>query len=403
MTTAPNQPLRRFPFIPGPLGGEPREYTERRATCPFGKVRLRDGREATLALRYADVAAALADERFSYQQEDVAALGRSASSSGNFTDSSALASTQTLLKRQRRIIAGALGPSRVAAKRPMIYEATGTFLDALVESGPDADLMSAFFTPYPVRVMCSVLGVPAEDYPLFRDWTNEFLSTVPVTAEQRNASMADFEKYISGLIAHKRLHPSDDLIGYLLGVRDEAAGITEQQITYWIMSTLALGTNALANVFGRITLMLLLNDGQMWDQVLDHGELDLAVLDELLRLVQQGNAALIKVASDDIELPSGTIRAGEAIALPLSSTGLDELAFPDPHALRLDRPGPRSLIFGGGMHFCLGQHLARTELHAGLSGLMARLPGLRLAADPKQLKFSRGELVHSLTALPVTW
>jgi cytochrome P450 len=399
MTTGPDQTLRRFPFIPGPLGGEPAEYAKRRMTCPFGKVRLRDGREATLALRYEDVSAALADERFSYQQEDVGALGRSASSAGNFTDSSVLASTQTLLKRQRRMIAGALGPSRVAAWRPMIYEAAGTFLDALVESGPGADLMTALFTPYPVWVMCHVLGVPAEDYPLFRGWTNEFLSTVPVTAEQREASMVDFAMYVSGLIARKRIQPSDDVIGYLIA----NAGVSEEQMTYWIMSTLAVGTNALANVFGRIILMLLLDDRKMWKQVLDHGEFDLTVLDELLRLVQQGNAALIKVASDDVELPSGTVRAGEAIALPLSSTGLDELAFPDPHTPRFDRPGPRSLIFGGGMHYCLGQHLARAELLAGLAGLTARLPGLRLAADPKQLKFSRGELVHSLTALPVSW
>jgi len=401
--TAPDQTLRRFPFIPGPLGGEPREYTERRATCPFGKVRLRDGREATLALRYEDVSAALADERFSYQQEDVAALGRSASSSGNFTDSSALSSTQALLKRQRRIIAGVFGPSRVAALRPMIHQATEPFLDALVQAGPGADLMAAFFTPYPVKVMCSVLGVPAEDYPLFRGWTTALMSTVPVTAAERDASMADFERYISALIARKRVYPGDDVISYLLAVRDPAAGVTEQQIRYWIMTTLALGTNALANVFGRITLMMLVEDRAMWNQVLAHGEFTRPVLEELLRLVQQGNAALIKVASDDVELPSGTIRAGEAIALPLSSTSLDELAFPDPHALRFDRPGPRSLIFGGGMHYCLGQHLARAELYAGLAGLMARLPGLRLAADPKQLKFSRGELVHSLMALPVTW
>jgi cytochrome P450 len=138
--------------------------------------------------------------------------------------------------------------------------------------------------------MCHVLGVPAEDYPLFRGWTNEFLSTVPVTAEQREASMVDFAMYVSGLIARKRIQPSDDVIGYLIA----NAGVSEEQMTYWIMSTLAVGTNALANVFGRIILMLLLDDRKMWKQVLDHGEFDLVVLDEPARPGSQGRAPAVR-------------------------------------------------------------------------------------------------------------
>jgi cytochrome P450 len=403
MTTVPDKSLRRFPFFPGPYGGEPREYTERRVSCPFGRVRLRDGREATLALRYEDVSAALTDERFTHQAAEVDALGRTASSN-IFTDSANIMNLPGFdRKRQRRVIAGALGPSRIEAMLPLIRQTTGTLLDAAVETGPAADLVTAFITPFPVMVMCRLLGVPTEDYPLFRDWSNGLVSAVPISAGQREALMADFKKYTRELIALKRANPGSDIIDYFIAARDDGKSMTEEEITYSIMAAIALGTNAVGNILGRITLMLLLDDRKLWEQIRAHGAFDRVVLDELLRLVQQGNAAMIKVAVEDIQLPSGTIRAGEAIALPLSSTGLDESVYPDPRTLRFDRQGPRSLIFGGGERYCLGQHVAKAMLYVGLSALMTRLPGLRLATDPKLLRFSRGELVHMLTALPVTW
>ena len=376
---------------------------ERRVSCPFGKVRLRGGQEATLALRYEDVSAALTDERFTHQTAEADALGRTGPSN-LFTDSASIANLPGFdRKRQRRVIAGTLGPARVEAMLPLIRETTGTLLEAVVETAPAADLVAAFITPFPVTVMCRLLGVPSEDYPIFRGWSDGLVSAVPISAEQRNAFMADFEKYTGELIAQKRANPGDDIIDYFIAARDEGEGMTEEEITYAIMAAIALGTNAVGNILGRITLMLLLDDRKLWEQIRAHGAFAPVVLDELLRMVQQGNAAMIKIAAEDVQLPSGTVRAGEAIALPLSSTGLDDSVYPDPLTLRLDRQGPRSLIFGGGERFCIGQHLAKAMLYVALSAVMTRLPGLRLDTDPKLLKFSRGELVNMLTSLPVTW
>ncbi len=403
MAAVPDKPLRRFPFFPGPYGGEPREYAQRRLACPFSKVRLRDGREATLALRYEDVSAALVDERFAHQSAEADALGRITTSS-MFTDSANIMNLPGFdRKRQRRLIVGALGPSRVEAMLPLIRETTDTLLDAVVEMGSEADLVPAFLTPFPVTVMCRLLGVPTEDYPRFREWSCGLVSAVPIMVERREALMADFEKYTRELIEQKRANAGDELIDYFIAARDEGKSMNEKEIIYSIMAAIALGTNAVGNILGRITLMLLLDDRMLWEQIRAHGPFDGAVLDELLRVVQQGNAAMIKVAREDIRLPSGIIAAGEAIALPLSSTGLDESAYPDPLTLRFDRQGPRSLIFGGGERYCIGQHVAKAMLRVGLCELMTRLPGLRLATDPKLLRFSKGELVHMLTSLPVTW
>ncbi len=193
----------------------------------------------------------------------------------------------------------------------------------------------------------------------------------------------------------------------VIAAYDEGGRVSEDEMVYIILGLIAAGTDTVMNILSRMTLMLLREDRRLWDQVAAQvaaqGEVTRVVLDELLRLVQQGNGAMLRVAEQDVELPSGTIRAGETLALPLSSAGLDNEVFPEPHTLRFDRQGPRSLIFGGGPHYCVGVNVAKAELQLGLQALMTRLPGMRLAGDPAGLTFTKGELLTVLTSVPVTW
>jgi cytochrome P450 len=126
-------------------------------------------------------------------------------------------------------------------------------------------------------------------------------------------------------------------------------------------------------------------------------------VDELLRYNPLGGGASLRLALEDVELPSGTVRAGQTVVVARNSATRDELAYPDPESIRFDRVGPQPLVFGGGPHYCLGAHLAKAELHLGLGVLLERLPTLRLDADPLDLRYTEGELLSSLVSLPVAW
>jgi cytochrome P450 len=77
--------------------------------------------------------------------------------------------------------------------------------------------------------------------------------------------------------------------------------------------------------------------------------------------------------------------------------------FDDPDVIKLDRGCTAHLSFGGGRHYCLGAHRARSEFHVALAALVDRLPTLRLAVDETTLRFTAGSEFRVLTALPVTW
>jgi cytochrome P450 len=402
MTT---EPVPRFPFPSGPFGDEPSQYQELRSGCPFTRVRLRSGHEATLLLRYHDVAVALSDERMSRAPADAKTLQWTRASS-IFTDAVSMANHDgPEHMRQRRVIAAVLSLSKVRSWAPLIRDIADTLLDKVREQEPVADLMETFFRPYPVRIICRLLDIPFEDSPRFRDWSEAFLSAMPhdENEEKRTAHMVHFSAYVRELIDRKRAQPGHNILDMLITSHDEGGRLTEDELVYNTLQIISAGTGIMTNLFSRIVLMLLRDERRLWDRVAAHGEVTPGVVEELLRYVQQGNGAMVRVAQEDVELPSGTITAGQTVLLPLSSTGLDETVFPEPHTLRFDREGPRSLIFSGGPHYCLGTNLAKAELRIGLQSLMTRLPGLRLACDPAQLHSTDGELLDVLKELPITW
>ncbi|MFE9446419.1 cytochrome P450 [Streptomyces sp. NPDC006602] len=116
-----------------------------------------------------------------------------------------------------------------------------------------------------------------------------------------------------------------------------------------------------------------------------------------------GDPRLLRLADEDVELPSGTVEKGQAVVIAMGSAASDEAVYEAPDTVRFDRGRSLQLMFGGGPHYCPGAHLAKAELQVGLGLLAERLPGLRLAAGLEELRFTEGEELSSLESLPVAW
>jgi cytochrome P450 len=395
--------LPDFPFSRESPTRPAAEYAERRATCPFGKVRLSSGHEAVLLVTYRDAAAAMADTRLSHNL-CVPGAPRLTRGPSLFDDPTSLINKEGEEHlRIRRIVASAFTPRRIERWRPTIAQVAGELLDAVVEAGSPADLVTAYCFPLPGRIICRLLGVPEQDMPLFREWSGAFLSAARMTLEKRIELLGQFTAYGRGLIARRRAEPGDDLIDDLIAARDGADKLSEDELMMLVTGLVAAGNETTANMLGRSVLALLADDGALWDQLAGRPELLPAAVDELLRHVTLGGGAGLRLATADVDLPSGTVQAGQAVVIAGSSAHRDEAAYEDPDSIRFDRDGPAPLTFGGGPHYCLGAHLAKAELQVGLGTLIDRFPKLRLAADPGQLRFSEGEILSSLISLPVAW
>jgi cytochrome P450 len=400
--TAETTDLPSFPFSSHSLT-PPAEYAERRATCPFGQVKLPSGDPAILLVTYRDVAAAVADTRLSH---DLTAPGLPRMT----VEPSFLQDPDILLNKDgedhlriRRIVAAAFTPRATERWKPVIQQIADELIDDLLRAGPPADLVDTYCFALPVRIICRLLGVPEQDALQFRAWSNAFSAGARMTPEELMAQIGAFMAYVAGLIAAKRAEPGEDLIDDLIAARDGADRLTEQELLTLVTGLITVGNETTSTALSRFLAELLDGDRALWRQLLENPDILPAAVDELLRFTGLSNSALLRIAVEDVELPSGTVKAGQTIAIPSNAALRDPEAYPDPDAIVFDRDAPVSLIFGGGPHYCLGAHLAKAELVIGLGTLLKRLPELRMTVARDKLEFSGGEIVDSMLTLPAAW
>lgn len=394
--------LPSYPF-PSDSLTPPAEFAERRSACPFGAVRLPSGDPAILLLTYRDVAAAMADPRLSHDL--------TAPDAPRMTlEPSFLQDPDILLNKDgedhlriRRIVAAAFTPRRVERWKPVIEQIADELIDGLVTAGPPAELVADYCFALPVRIICRLLGVPEQDALRFRTWSNAFSSGAKMTPEETMAQVGAFLGYVGGLIAAKRADPGEDLIDDLIAARDGADRLSEHELLSLVTGLIAVGNETTSTALSRFLAELLGDGRKLWNQLLAAPELVPAAVDELLRFTGLSNSTMLRLAVEDVDLPSGRVKAGQAIAIPSNGAMRDPEAYPDPDTILFGREAPIPLIFGGGPHYCLGAHLAKAELSIGLGALLRRLPTLRMTVGRDELEFSGGEMVDSMIALPAAW
>ncbi|MGC5258907.1 cytochrome P450 [Gordonia sp. DT218] len=307
-------------------------------------------------------------------------------------------------RRIRKIVAPAFTPRRIQRWNDVLEVIVTDLLDTMVAQGSPADVVSALCLPYPTRVMCRVLDIPEGDSHRFAEWSNAFVSSIALTGEQRTELILEFAEYIAHLLTRKRAQPGGGLIDDLIGACDGGDYLDDSELIGLIISLIAAGTDTTASVLARFLLTLLSDDRRAWTQLVARPELVPNAVNELLRLLVMGPSAALRLATEDVELPSGRISAGEAVAIATSSAMRDESIYRDPHRVDFERSAPPpTLVFGKGAHACLGMNLARSELTIALRELTHRFPDLALATPVSDLQFTDGEVLHSLTALPLTW
>ena len=395
-------PDDRFPFPDGPLSTQPPEYVRRRAECPVSEVTTPTGDRAVLVLGYADIETVMRDRRFS---RDLSAPG-----TPRLFPSNLLADDPDFLmnmhgddhRRLRRIVATAFMPRRAEQWRPVVRAIADELLDEVEAAGPPVDLMATYAYPLPVRIICRQLGVPEDEGPRVRRGVAAYLSVSGMSMAEREEAAGEFTAYTEELIRRHRAEPADDLIDQMINARDAEDRLTEAELVSLVRGLIVGGNETVANSLSRCVLTLLTHR-DLWDElVADRSGLPDAI-EELLRVNPPGRIGLLRLATEDVDLPSGaTVKAGQAVISPLIAAGHDPEVFPEPDRVLPGRE-PGTLQFGAGPHFCLGVHLARVELQEALSALMDRFPDLELTTTPEDLPWNRGGYGITLSSLPLRW
>ncbi|OLT31396.1 hypothetical protein BJF79_37280 [Actinomadura sp. CNU-125] len=365
---------------------------------PPVRVLMPDGAEHWMVSRLADVRAVLADPRLS-----------AVDTRPNFPQVLPLPAVPGALSflrmddpehaRLRRTLTAEFTVRRVGLLRPGIAETAETLLDAMIEQGPPADLVSAFALPLPSLVICRLLGVPYADHDFFQDRSAESIR-LDVALDEAVAAFGELAAYLDGLVAEKVREPTDDLLGRVARrVRSGELGHAEAVAMARLL--LLAGHETTANMIGLGTFTLLRHPDELARLRADPALVRPAV-EEMLRYLTIVHRGTQRVAREDIEVGGVTIEAGEGVVVALAAADRDPGAFADPDVFDPARPPGHHVAFGFGAHQCIGQTLARVEMEIAFARMLDRLPGLALACEPAEIRF-RDSVVYGLHALPVTW
>ncbi|PRH76490.1 cytochrome P450 [Streptomyces solincola] len=361
------------------------------------RVQMAYGEPAWLAVRYADARLVLGDRRFSRAE---ALKHDEPRQSEAQQDAGILSMDPPGHTRLRTLVAKAFTVHQVEKLRPQVRELTHGFLDEMEAAGPPADLVESYALPIPVAVICRLLGVPEEDRPKFRVWSDAALSTSSLTAEEFWQSREELRAYMAALIDDHRAHPRPDLMTGLIEARDTGDRLTELELVDLCVGILVAGHETTASQIPNFVHALLDHPDQL-ALLRERPDLVKGAVEELLRFVPLGSAAAFpRYATEDVEVGGTLVRAGEPVLVAIGAANHDALKFTGPGRLDVTRTAVQHLGFGHGVHHCLGAPLARLELQEAVQALITRFPGLHVAGD---VRWKNQMLVRGPREMPVGW
>jgi cytochrome P450 len=309
--------------------------------------------------------------------------------------------------RLRRLVSKVFTPRMIEELHPRVEELVDERLNAVEARGTgEMDLIADLAFPLPFVVISEMLGMPeGGDRAQLREWSGAVVKTFdPInTREETLAAFAAIDNivaYIDETVAWKREHPADDLLSALIAAEDEGDRLSSEELTEQVMLLYIAGHETTVNLIGNGTLALLRHRDQL-EALQRDPALDAVAPDELLRYdspVQMSR----RITLAPLQIDGKTIEQGSLVMTCLGSANRDAAKW-GPGADRLDlrRPNAREhMAFGGGVHSCLGAHLARLEGRVAIGTLVRRFPKLELATDTPEWN---GRIVlRGLSRLPLS-
>ncbi|MCC2276614.1 cytochrome P450 [Streptomyces sp. ET3-23] len=306
----------------------------------------------------------------------------------------------------RRLITDAFAPRRVEELRPRFQEMADALVDGM-PAGADTDavdLVQCFAARFPFQVLAEVIGLPPHLAARFRREWGGVVAPVGPDDPRRPAYeelLRGLEGYIADVVADRREHPGDGLLGRLVAARD-AGELSQEELDSMIFQLLVAGQEPVTNQI-TTALVSLFRHPEAMERLRSEPGLMPAAVEELMRLDSAFELTTWRFLAEDAELHGTRVPAGDSVIVSLCAANRDPERFPDPDTLDLDRQQGPHLGFGHGIHFCPGAALARIELQVAIGTLIRRLPGLRLAVPEEELPWIPAVLGRGTSELPVTF
>jgi pimeloyl-[acyl-carrier protein] synthase len=205
--------------------------------------------------------------------------------------------------------------------------------------------------------------------------------------------------YFRDIIRQQHEHPRDGLVHSLMMAEVDGDRLSDEEVVASSIVTMVGGLETTTNLIGNGVLTLLRKPEEM-KRLREDLTLIPSAVEEMLRY-ESPSQHTGRLAAEDVELGSKTIKKGQAVMAVMAAANRDPERFADPDRFDITRTDNRHLAFGYAAHFCFGAALARVEGQEALEAVVRDLPDLKLEPGPLVWRNNLG--LRGLTALPVTF
>ena len=309
--------------------------------------------------------------------------------------------------RLRSIVSKGFTPKHITAVEEQVKTKAAELVDAMIAEHPDrtADFVESFAGPFPLEIICSMMGIPPSDTRQIFEWTNTILGVGDPefgdTYEQLlEAALAMFA-YAQELGEDRRANPRDDITSAMMAAEVDGEQLTAQEFGSFFILLVVAGNETTRNAIshGLKAFTDFPDQRRIWFD--DFEANTRTAVDEIVRWATPV-IYFRRTVTADTTLGGQELHEGDKVALFYESANRDERVFDDPDTFDVLRPlQPPQVGFGaGGPHFCLGANLARREITVAFDEIRRRLPDLRATGEPDYLQ---SNFINGIKRLPCAW
>ncbi len=283
-------------------------------------------------------------------------------------------------QRVRGVVSKAFTPRAVERLHATIVDVIDDIVEPISRQG-HCDVVTDIARPYPVPIICALLGAPPEDWQRFAHWADDVFKAfgfafTPDVEPVVMRAWGELDDYVDDMVARRRHTLTDDLLSDLIRAEHDGDRLNADELRMMASGLLLAGTDTTRNQVAA-SIDVLCDHPDQWQLLRDDPDLALPAVDETMRHSPVAGATM-RAAIEDVEIAGVVIPAGTMILANTAAANRDPAIYQDANRLDITRVGlPPILTFGAGVHYCLGANLARVEIAEALKAVTRRFANPR--------------------------
>ncbi len=307
-------------------------------------------------------------------------------------------------KKFRKLLDPIFAPRKMAAMDQEVSDLVNHLIDGFVERG-ELDFAKEFSVPFPSQVFLTLMGLPMDELDTFLTMKDGIIRPEHVVGTtQGSAASGEYQQkiadsvydYFNKILDEREKEPRDDILSHFLSADVDGDSLTREDILDICFLFLIAGLDTVTATLDCM-FSFLAQHPEHRRQLSENPDIIPNAIEELLRW-ETPVMMVSRVAVQDTELAGCPVHKGDHMIVMIGSANTDEAEFPDADEVRFDREVNRHIAFGGGIHRCLGSHLARLELRVALREWHKRIPEYEIEPGA-ELSYTTG--IRSIDYFPM--